>query len=345
MKPLLSMLLMAMLCQAFTIANAQRKEDFHLTPKRVPISSSYFSHIEVIDTRNDTVNIGFVQRGGFNRKALLSFTKPLATELTTTIDTLLQNSAKQEGTLLINVRRFFISEVTGGMSEEGRFSIKAGFYAKKDDHYIRLAAIDTSVVIKSGWDVSTRLLDTTSEAFGWFIKEAVSIDPATCNGVTYTADDIQHINQLEKKGIPVYNVELPKKGMYASYEEFKNNAPSREDFIVEHRKGFSRPFFYEQKENGKKGSEIGRKAYYIVCDGEKMYVSRPNTIYELIKKDGDFYFTGLGKDAADAGTVVAASMLFGVLGGAAAAGHDTATFEFQLDYVTGKWVAIRKIKD
>jgi hypothetical protein len=65
----------------------------------------------------------------------------------------------------------------------------------------------------------------------------------------------------------------------------------------------------------------------------------------LTKTNGDFYFTGLGKDAADGETVFLAWALFGIIAGGAAANRDTAIFEFRLDHLTGKFIPVRKIKD
>jgi hypothetical protein len=98
------------------------------------------------------------------------------------------------------------------------------------------------------------------------------------------------------------------------------------------------------KEDNKKGKEIPSKSYYVVCDGEKIYIARPRTLYPLTKSNGDFYFTGVGKDEADTGTMIMAGALFGIAGGLAAA-HDTAIFEFKIDPSSGKFIPVRKIKD
>jgi hypothetical protein len=346
-----SVCLFAFVCAGGNTVFAQesdkKTEYLHLHPKRVTINSAIFSHVEVIDNRYDTVHLGFVQKGGFNRKEALILTQSLKNEMATVVSKMIDGANKQGGTLLINIRHFNISEISGSLTERGTFAFKAGFYIKQDSVYRHLFTIDSSVTVRAGGDldVTTRLLDTVPEALGLFIKQAAGFDVNMADTRQYTAYDIQHINELEKKELPVYNVDIPKKGIYATYEDFKNNHPSSENVLVESRKGFSRPFIYELKENGKKGKEILRKYYYAVCDGEKMFISRPNTLYPLTKTNGDFYFTGVGKDVADLGTVVIASALFGAIGGGAAAGHDTAIFEFKIDHLTGKFIPVRKIKD
>jgi len=60
-------LLLTVMC--LNKVTAQRFDTIHLQPKRVQINSSFFSNVEVIDTRFDTLAMGFVQRGAFNRKS------------------------------------------------------------------------------------------------------------------------------------------------------------------------------------------------------------------------------------------------------------------------------------
>jgi hypothetical protein len=324
---------------------AQKTETLNLQPKGVKISTAIFSKVEVIDARYDTA-IGFIQRGGFNRKVPLILTQPIQDELATTIGKMIDGATKQNATLLIRLRRFHIGEVNGYMSEKGAFDFHAAFYLKQSDTYKYLFTLEDTVMVRAGGalDVTTKLLDTVPEIFGGYIKQAAGFDVNLAGSKQYTFNDVQNLDALEKKEIPVYNVEVAKKGLYVTYDDFKNNRPSREDVIVEHRKGFSRPFVYEMKENNKKGKEIPSKSYFVVCDGEKMYIGRPHNLYELTKKDNDFYFTGIGKDEADMGTMILGGALGGIAGGMAGS-HDTAIFEFKIDHASGKFIALKKIKD
>jgi hypothetical protein len=338
-------LLLATICIGQKAAQAQKTENFNLQPKKVQIPAAIFSKVEVLDVRYDTA-IGFVQRGGLNRKVSLTLAQPLQNEIVTTAGKMIDGANKQEGTLLIRLRRFHVGEINGYMSEKGAFEFKAFFYLKQDAGYRYLFSIDSTVTVRAGGDldVTTKLLDTVPEVYGGYIKLAAGFDISKAGPRQYTADELQHMDELEKKEIPVYNVAVPKKGLYLNYEDFRDNRPSREDIIVDHRKGFSRPFIYEMKGDNKKGKEIPSKSYYVVCDGEKMYVGRPHNLYELIKKDNDFWFTGIGKDEADMGTMILAGALGGIAGGVAGS-HDTAIFEFKIDHLTGKFIPMRKIKD
>lgn len=338
--------LLGIVCAGQKNVQAQKTENLNLQPKQVQIPAAIFTKVEVIDARYDT-SIGFIQRGGLNRKVPLTLTQPLQNEIIATVSKMIDGANKQEGTLLIRLHRFHVGELTGYMSERGQFEFKANFYLKQDAaSYKYLFTVDSTVTVRAGgaFDVTTKLLDTVPEIFGSFINQVAGFDVNKAGSKLYSEYDLQHLEDLEKKEIPVYNVDVPKKGLYLTYEEFKNNRPSREDIIVDHRKGFSRPFIYEMKENNKKGKEIPSKSYYVVCDGEKMYIGRPHNLYELTKTNNDFYFTGIGKDEADMGTMILAGALGGIAGGIAGS-HDTAIFEFKIDHETGKFIPIRKIKD
>ena len=340
-----SVCLLVIVC---TCCNAvQAQEYINLQPKRLKLNSSIFSKFEIIDTRYDTAHAGFVQRGLLNRREEIKFPwKSSREEMIYSINRMIDSVHKENGTVMINIRKFFISEVTEATREFGKMEINAGCYLKHDSIYREMFTIDTAYIIQGGLDVTKRLLDTVPELWGEFVQKIAAFNPNDCDATKdFTDYDVHHIDELEKKKIPVYNVEFPKKGLYASYDDFKNNHPYQENVIVEHRKGFSRPFVFEVNEKGKKGKEILRKYYYMVSDGERMFISRPQNLYEVTKKDGNFYFTGLGKDRADLGAVVVASFMFGVFVGGAAANYDTATFEFIIEHNTGRFIPFKKIKD
>jgi hypothetical protein len=327
--------------------NAQKTEFINLQPKQVKIINSNFSKVEVIDSRLDTSGIvGMIQRGAFNRQVTLRLEHPMQDEVGRTAAMLIDSAQKMDGTCLINIRRFNISENTGALSESGSFRFRAVFYAKQDTLYKRMFSIDETVTIPGGLDVTQKLLEKVPEILGAHIKRAVTFNQQEIDATRqYSLYDIQHIDEVERKDIPIFQVDVPKKGLYATYEDFKNNRPSNENVIVEHRKGFSRPLIYEMNEKGKKGKEVLRKYYYAVSDGEKFYISRAHNLYELTKTNGNYYFTGVGKDGADTGASILAYAAFGLIGGLAAGNHDTAIFEFVLDHVSGKFVPVKKIKD
>jgi hypothetical protein len=312
----------------------------------VKIYTSLFSKTEVIDNRFDTSVIGFVREN--NRNAFLfASSRLLQEQVAATADKLISSARKQDGTILINIRKYYLSEYPGGNSYNleagrGKFMFKADCYLKNDTLYKLMFTVDTMVRVKSQRDATDKLMDTVRGIWGAFILQAALFDTTACGKKQFTVSELQHIDELEKKEIPVYTAALPKNGIYASWEEFKNNQPIQEKFITEYRKGFKRPLVYEMTEDNKKGKEILRRDYYIICDGGNMFISAIYGLFPLTKKDNDFYFT-IGKgDNAQASLENTAFKMYEALGGMAANANAVKDFEFKIDHTTGRFLPIFK---
>ncbi|HEX6428452.1 MAG TPA: hypothetical protein VF008_12230, partial [Niastella sp.] len=256
-----SVCLLVIVCTCWHAAIAQQG-NFTLQPKGIKINSSIFSKVEVLDSRVDTsAQVGYfngVSRTRFTQAGYLILNQSLKDELTATATKLIDSANKQEGTLLIHVRKFYISRVFDGRGGDfGEFKFNIVCYLKRDSLYHQLFAVDSSVLVSSysAFKIDTKLLDSTHETVGRLIQKAAGFDLVQLGATkALTAHEIERADDLEKKSIPVYNIDIPKKGLYTSYEDFKNNHPSNEQVVIENRKGFSRPFIFEMKENGKKGS-------------------------------------------------------------------------------------------
>lgn len=208
---------------------AQKPEYIHIEPANFKIAQSAFSEVEVADTRFDTVYMGFVQKGAFNRKAPIKLTQSMTDVVRESALKLVANAGKGDETILINIRNYFLSELTGAMSESGTFVFKAGCYLKRGYSYKFMFSVDTTIVVHA-LDVTKKLLRTANEQFGLFVQKAALFDKDKLDDKPeYSFYDIQHIDETEKRFIPVYNVELPQKGLYASFESFKNNTPTETD--------------------------------------------------------------------------------------------------------------------
>lgn len=325
---------------------SQRPDYIHIEPANIKIDKSIFSEVEVADTRFDTVYMGFVQKGALNRKAPIKLTQSMPDEIKASAMHLIKDATKENGTILINIRNFFLSELTSGMSESGTFIFKAGCYLKQDNRYNLMFSVDKKIVVRSGWDVTKKLLNTANEQFGLLVERAASFDTNDIDKTnSYSFNDIQNIDEIEKKLIPVYNVDLAQKGLYASYEEFKNNAPSAIAFIEQWNKKTKSPAFFQMEKDSARGKQLSYKNYYAICNGSQLYISTEYGLYPVTKKNFDFYFVGKGKETANTATVATASLLFGLLGGMLASIPASATFEFRIDHSSGKFLPVRKISD
>lgn len=325
-------------------APAQRPEYIHLQPSSITIERSIFDKVEVVDTRFDTVYMGFVQKGAMNRKAPIRLTQSMQDEIGATAAAMLKNAEQEVGTVLVNIRSFFMSEVTAGLSESGTFIFKADCYLKQGEAYHKMFAIDTNITVRSGWDVTKKLITLAERQVGTMLQDAAAFNPASLNIVAaYTLREIEHIDETEKKLLPVYNVPLPARGLYASYEDFKNNMPSTTDFLEEFDQKKKANGFWYVNADGTKGKPVLQNENYAICNGTELYICTQYGTYPTTRRNYDFYFVGLGKEAANTATVATATLLFGMLGGMIASAPHNAHFEYRIDHSTGKFLPVRKM--
>jgi hypothetical protein len=338
-----SVFLFALVCTGRNVVQAQNVEVISLQPEHIIITSSAFSSVRVVDTRLDT-NLGFIHRGGLNRHVDIKTTQSLKDELTSSINNMITGASKQDGILCINLRQFALSEYWVGYSEIGVFRFSAIFYLKQADTYRKLLTVNTRVTMKSLLgDITKRLLDTLPQVLGSYVQQAASFDPAHIDSAAQlTARYPQDLDVEEKKAIPVYNVDLPQKGLYATFDDFKKNRPSKQVYLY-YNDGdpHTRPLVYELKENGMKGKEINFNKFYAVCDGEKMYISGAYALCPLIKKDNDFYFKSIGKEGGDAAPMERGSTV--ILPRKDLLPYDWATVVYKIDHISGNIIPVKKV--
>jgi hypothetical protein len=332
--------LLAMVCISQKTVHAQKTVNLSLLPKQTSIRSSTFSNVEIIDNRLDTSNLGFIQKGALNRLVPVTTPQPFMDELGNSIIKLVNDASKQEGTLLINIRQFALSEFLGKGGENGVFRFSAVFYLKHDSLYRKVLTVNTNVVVKAGFgDVTQKLLDTVPEVLGNFVQQVASFEPAHADSMSrFTAVNFESLDYMEKETIPVYNSDMPQKGLYATFDEFRNNRPSRQVIIV-HKYTAEQPKVYEIKADGKKGKQIKPDQFYVVYDGEKMFISGTYGLHTLSKRDDDFYFRSLGREGGDGSPMVAGQTV--IIGRSGKLPFEWSAVVFKIDHITGKFIPVR----
>lgn len=335
--------LLVIVCTGQKAVQAQKIEYLHLQAKHISISSSSFSNVEIIDSRLDTSNLGIIHKGALNRMVPVITPQPFMDELGNSIIKLINDANKQEGTLLINIRQFALSEFFSKGGENGVFRFSAVFYLKQASLYRKVLTVNTNVVLKAGFgDVTQKLLDTVPEVWGGYIKEVASFDPAHADSMSrFTASNFESLDYREKETIPVYNSDRPQKGLYATFEEFRNNQPSRQ-VIIEHKFEAEQPKIYEIKADGKKGKKIKPDQFYVVYDGEKMFISGDYGLYPLSKRDDDFYFRSLGKEGGDGSPMVPGQTV--IIGRSEKLPYEWSAVVFKIDHITGKFIPVRMVE-
>lgn len=329
-------LFLLLICEALLAQNVSK---FEMAIPAGNVKGSLYNSLKFVDSRPDTTNIGQVQTGAWNKDTKVIPAKPLSVQFTAVLKAL-TDSTINTGELLLQLRNFRFAEIAGITPEKGFCFFRAELYAKKGDSYQRITSIDTVVMIKSTVDVTKPLLKMGSEAIPGIIAGNLLKTPADARFYTY--NEIVHIDSLEKSTIKLYNTPTYADGVYSTYKSFKNQTPDQQ-LVLEGYEVY--PDAVKAKdENGKLQKVKSQKIYAIVYRGEPFIASRDG-YYPLKKVNNDFIFTGKARVAADASEVLAASMLFGILGGLATTNHNDATFEMKIDYRNGAFIRLREIPE
>jgi hypothetical protein len=312
-------------------------EDFNLTPPESKVNSVY-SKLIVIDARLDTTNMGVIQKGAFNRKALLIPKTPLKKQIIETFNQLIKSDAGG-GELILNLRDFKFAEVTEAFSETGYCYLRADLFAKKEDNsYQKIDAVDTVLEV-GAMDVTKKNIRNGSEKLIQFLTSNMKV---VKDGDVYSFEDIKNIEKLEKRKLPVYNTTNYKNGLYMTYDNFKWQNPSISNFAVtKNKKGKITGVQRFDKEGNK--VEVDFNQLYCIVDEGKIYITSGTKGYPVEFKDDDFYFEGRAKVTAKTGNVVLATAFFGILGGLLAS-DASADFVMKIDHLNGAAIQVKEIE-
>lgn len=221
MKQLLFLLNLLLASAAATAQPATEK--FEITLPATRVANSLYKTIRLVDVRPDKQNLGIVQLGAFNRKAIVTTETPLDEQLSRVM-TALTDSAAQGGELFLLLRQFSFAEVTGAMSEKGYCHFRAVLFAKQGDSYRKLDRIDTVITVKS-MDVTKSLLRQGSKIITELV--ATNLAKAPAEGPGYSSGDVVHFESLEKKSIPLYTATVYKTGIYKTFRSFADQCPMK----------------------------------------------------------------------------------------------------------------------
>jgi hypothetical protein len=270
-----------------------------------------FSHFEVIDERPDTMRIGVhgnlpMHSHEFDRQ--LVFPGPAAQELSRYLNRHFVHPDAPD-TVLIVLRQLWLSDTDpytdanpyrpvvsySQQTEKTHIRIKAEVYARRDNKYLPLLRIDTLQATRSvayntvkctynGWekDLAALLGDLTENA-------ALAAAGKESSGKWITRDDIHRFNQ-SRFDIPILDTATLVRGVYTSFEEFRNNAPSIHDFEIKTDKG---PALYLKSGDGTSYYTHNAWGY---CDGRQVFLMRGGLLQPLRKAGNSFCFYGIEPD-------------------------------------------------
>ncbi|MCM5663616.1 hypothetical protein [Galbibacter mesophilus] len=221
-----------------------------------PINTS-FRITEVIDNRIYKNNIGFAQKGMFNKNVTAVLTDSLHSVLMSYFEKLFSESESNEE-LTLRINQFLISEHTTAFSETGTVILNMDFLKKIDEKkYYLLDSYVNSISHNAAIDATSkhddRIREILHEAFIGFNTKKDSISNPTV---------ISILSEVPSSKILA---EAPKAGFFTSFSELNSNeAVAFSEFKVIKEKDDKVYFENDLKESPQ---------FYAFSDGSSIYIN------------------------------------------------------------------------
>lgn len=305
------------------------------TPVR-QISRSLYNEFQVMDSRIDPELMGIVYIGTFNKKAYVTTLFPPDQQLKYFITHLIDSTA-QHGEMLFQLRQLHFAEKINLSGNFGYCHIHIASYEKQDSFYFRSMELDTVLRIQGG-DVTHEMYRACGMFIYQFLFASLRIPPHRTDTLSF--QDIVMIDSLEKTTMPLYLNEEKPEGFYKTYESFKNLKPDG-PVVIDFE--FGKRIFNTVNAKGKSRRVYQNQVYAVVCQ-DTAYAATSFGFYPLEKRGSDFVFTGLTRNAPDAGMQMAMQALFGLMGALMVHG-ETEMIEYRLNHLDGAHIPLYRKRD
>ncbi|HXD77295.1 MAG TPA: hypothetical protein VN616_05780 [Puia sp.] len=262
-------------------------------------SPSCFSHFEVLDLRPDSNRIGIhtcVPDFGRNHDRQLVFAHSATVEIAGYLNRRYSRKTAPYKALVV-LRTLWLSDAHVPRPEILRhpelrlerthIRLKAEIYAIRDGRYVPVLRFDT---LETAW--KKRILDEPSPYVEWGRNLSLLIDRLADSAARLTPEkdddgrwvDLDEIRQFnaDRFDAPIDQT-APARGVYANFEEFRNNTPSIRDFEI---KTLDHERLLYIREDG--------AAYYShdawgYCDGKDIFIMRDGILCPAWKEGKAFY--------------------------------------------------------
>jgi hypothetical protein len=281
-------------------APALPKDDLSL-PEDIRYASAMagFNHFEVIDERADTSRIGIhtcIPDFGPNYDRQLVFDQSAAQQLSGYLNQYYTNPDAPCSALVI-LRTLWLSDANYPRTEMLRhperrlerthIRLKAEIYAIRDGRYIPVLRFDT---LQTAW--KKRIISERSPYFEWGLNLSLLIDEVADSASRLLAkqqdvrpsvalDDIRQFN-ASRFNAPIGDTQ-PARGVYANFEEFRNNTPSIHDFEVKMENNERLLYIRES------GTAYYSHKVWGYCDGRNIYIMRDGILFPAWREGKAFY--------------------------------------------------------
>ena len=297
-----------------------------ISDQRIKLTDNPYNVTKVIDERSDKSNIGWTQKGMANVKVNANFSNPVEKEVLN----FLRNNLNSNGSnIQLIIRTLKISEKTGAFSEKGFCELSVDFLLERDNSVYRVLQSSYKAGTK-GTDVTKKHPKNIATAFQLCFEQLEGIDLTETDTFLAISTDGEE-NQIPdsvKYDFPIFNEEI-QTGVYASYDELKNNSPSNtEDFIIEKKERTQEPWdgTFEIIPKFEETSKKVKKVWAIAYEGQ-IFVYHQKEFFPLTIEDYELHFYGYGIPSNQ--NVSTGAIIGGLIGAGIASGIENANSKEQ----------------
>jgi hypothetical protein len=255
-----------------------------------------FKTVVVYDYRNDTGVNAFIEiKSLFNiQKKYYTFPEGSAEAIKTYLNKVTTPDLNSEFTLVLIIRKLWASseiensksyDTDNRMQEAYIPGLKSTFefYAEKDNLFTPIKRFDT-ILVKND-QISNIITDLISETLKASMRNIAQINPGhhSEKKKKLLFSQIDSFSSIHKHLVILQDTPL-KKGVYKTFNEFKKNSPSIQDYEIK-KTGKADLLFVKDEA----GNEYPTRAIWGFCDGTFIYIKSANIFFKLEKFKNNFY--------------------------------------------------------
>lgn len=267
-------------------------------PKTVTKTALSFSGLEVYDKRNDSSFVGFYKIARSRNKSwvtVLKTEKAAASSVYSFLEPQILFNEQSKTKLVLVIRKLWLSKEIEN-TEVRDYNIKMQkpllpgvitcfeFYAKQDEKFTPLLRFDTTILHykKNLALIDEELLKTALTAA---IDKLANTNYASKieTSRNYSQEQVDSFSTSTQRFEILHSTSI-KKGVYLTYDEFKNNRPSIQDYEI--KKSEHAHMLFVKDEQGK---QYPIRKIWGFSDGENLFIKTADIFFKLEKYNNNFY--------------------------------------------------------
>lgn len=247
-----------------------------------------FKQIAVLDARPDTTRIGIVRTGRVAQHEVLLKTR--ASEHLTGYFNSVYSKPSAPNSLLIVLRDLWIATPDSFdiklLHKEWTVRFRVEAYLEAKDGYLPLTRMDSTATGLRGEDASTVGETQFRELFDVFMDQVAACD-LNRERRSVSRQQIDSFNRM-RFAYPMDTATRLVKGVYASVDEFRENAPSISNYTIDNDPS-GKPELNIPDETG---ATYYNHTAWGYCDGSQVYVMMDGNLYPVFNVGHQFYVIG-----------------------------------------------------